>query len=121
MRRVTYYPIFAILWLIFSILGMLTGRHDPTRMLFFGCMVAVAAVASIYLMILAYAPRVLFRTGIGSRCPSCYCRIRNGDDFCPKCGSIVNETAFVKCPSCGTSVNDPNKEFCPKCGTILKK
>lgn len=121
MRRVAYYPVFTLLWLLMSILGLFSGRHSRTTLVFFGAMVAVAAVASIYFIMLAYAPRLLYRTGIGARCPSCYCKIPRGEDFCPRCGSIVNDSISVRCPSCGTVINDHAKEFCPRCGTVVKK
>jgi len=44
------------------------------------------------------------------RCPKCLNEVRDGDDFCPRCGfdiSMYNDGFFTVCPNCGMEYSEP--------------
>ena len=51
-------------------------------------------------------------------CKECGCKLDDGSDFCPNCGSKKPEPKPAaegwKCPQCGAMANG---KFCPECGT----
>ena len=124
MRAVSFVPLFPALWLVVNIILFLRSARDTTSMIFFGAMIAVALGAFLYLSLLAYAPKVLFNLRPGKRCPVCYAKLDKDENFCPKCGNIIDNSLSVNlgtCPKCGAAIEDPERDFCPKCGSELKK
>lgn len=51
-------------------------------------------------------------------CKICGNEVKQGQAFCPKCGSDVVENYETVCPICGTK-NGAGSRYCAKCGGIL--
>ena len=46
-------------------------------------------------------------------CPNCNCIAENGEAFCSKCGTKLEEKTL--CLACGKELK-PDEEFCTQCG-----
>lgn len=51
-------------------------------------------------------------------CPDCGYEGGKKDEFCPKCGTDLEEV--IKCPNCGAEADEDDK-FCSKCGNELQE
>lgn len=120
--RATYYPIFPIIWLAFSVVTYLTTPHSRASSFLFMLMIGVGVIALLYLSLRAFLPRVMSVFSDKPYCRNCYSKLTE-EGFCPKCGGIdtdMCESADV-CPKCGERIKDRSREFCPRCGNMLKR
>lgn len=51
------------------------------------------------------------------KCKKCGCELNSDDQFCPNCGSKVEQT--IKCIVCGADI-EPDSVFCQECGSSQK-
>lgn len=58
------------------------------------------------------------------KCDQCGAEVPDGKNFCPKCGTSMNNAEFPKigrvCENCGEDVPAGSK-FCPNCGAVAKE
>lgn len=74
----------------------------------------ILTVLALKIVVTGYATGVVKET-IGNNCPNCNTAIKNGELYCPKCGTRFSK----KCEACGFE-NDSKNEFCSQCGKSLK-
>lgn len=51
-------------------------------------------------------------------CSNCNAEVKEGSNFCSKCGIKLEFQDIFLCPTCGAKIN-PDSNFCSKCGTRL--
>ncbi len=127
--RASFSSLIAAFWLIFWSARVLVDYNwlvnTERGRVFLALYLLAILLGVLFLLWLLYkkhAPKMLYTVKRSSRCPDCYSKLKDGTDFCPKCGRDLRETSESRiCWNCGYEESDKNSTSCPKCGREYKK
>ena len=127
--RTSWQGVIAAFWLIFWSARVLVDydrliSYERGRIFLalYGLAILLGVLFLAYILMKKHAPKVLYKMDRTSRCPDCYWKLKEGTEFCPKCGKDLRERAESRiCWNCGYEEIDSKVTSCPKCGREFKK
>ena len=127
--RTSFSGVIAAFWLIFWSARLLSqydwlmrSKDGRLMLILYIAMILLGVLFLGWLLLKKHAPRMMYKVNRGSRCPDCYAKLKDGSDFCPKCGKDLTERSESRfCWNCGYEEMDKNSTSCPKCGREYKK
>ena len=126
--RTSFSGIMAAFWLIFWTARLLSqydwlmrSENGRLMLILYLAMILLGVLFLGWLLYRKHAPKVMYSVNSSSRCPDCYSKLKEGTEFCPKCGKDLRTREPRTCWYCGYEESDPNATSCPKCGREFKK